>query len=310
MPGMHDAFFRSRSAVGPIASPAPSGPARRAVLACCLATLTAAVGCGRAQLGQTIRLRVAGAQIPVELVSYWLSEARSPGFDVTPVAPVYLSQNGYQALRRGECDIACTDRPPSELEVKDFGEARLVGYRVAYYGFGLYVNLDNPVDAIFAGHLKLAMQKRIADWKQLGGREVPVTIYGPQKGTRGGQLLAQQARIWFSEPTWVALDTPEQIVQKVAEDPGALGFAPIGYDGDVRYLGLKMERHGTPALPSLEEIESGEYGYAKMIYVYAHEPPGRAAQAAIDHLLSERGARFIRKTDLWPVGPERARVTR
>lgn len=280
--------------------------------ACCatlVACLFASAGCGRAQLGQTIRLRVAGAQIPVELVSYWLSQARSPGFDVTPVAPVYLSQNGYQALRAADCDIACTDRPPSELEREDFARTGVIGYRIAYYGFGLYVNLDNPVDSIYAGHLKLAMQKRIADWKQLGGREVPLTIYGPQKGTRGGQLLAQQARIWFSEPTWVALDTPELIVQKVAQDAGGLGFAPIGYDGDVRYLGLRMERHGTPAFPSLDEIESGEYGYAKVIYVYAVDPPGRAARAAIDYLLSERCTRFIRKTDLWPIDSERARVT-
>lgn len=272
--------------------------------------LLTATGCGRVQLGQTIRLRSAGAQIPIELVSYWLGEARSPGFDVTPVAPVYLSQNGYQSLLRGECDIACTDRPPSEMEMKDFGEKKIAGYRVAYYGFGLYVNLDNPVDSIYAGHLKLVMQKRIGDWKQLGGRDVPLTLYGPKKGTRGGQLLAQQARIWFSEPSWVALDTAEQIVQKVSEDPGGLGFATLGYDRDVRYLGLKMERHGAPAFPSLEEIESGEYGYAKVIYVYALDPPGRPAQAAIDYLLSERGARFIRKTDLWPIGPERARVAR
>lgn len=265
------------------------------------------VGCGWNPLRRSFTLRVAGAQIPVELVTSWLNEADEVAFVVTP-ATIYLSQHGFDALRRGECDLACTDRVIEPRELEAFEAAKPVGYRVAYYGYGLYVNVENTVDAIFARHIAMVFQKQVTDWKQLGGPEIPIRLYGPQKETRGGQILARQARIWFDRPTWEPLDTPEEIIRRVEQDPGGLGFAPIGYDGTTRYLGIRMARNADPAWPSLEEIEAGRYGFAKLVYVYALPPPSPGVQAAIDYLYGPRGAAAIEATDVRPIPFERARV--
>ena len=179
------------------------------------------------------KVALGGAQIPVELVQSWLYAARSYGFAATQVPPVYLSQHGVENLARGECDLACTDRLITPRELEQFGDREVVGYRIAFYGYALYVHPDNPLDAVFAGHLKMIFRQRITDWHQLAGEQIPdwqgpIQLYGPPKGTRAGQTLAPLASIWFADATWTELESDAEIVAAVAADPYALGFASIG----------------------------------------------------------------------------------
>lgn len=264
------------------------------------------IGCQAQRVEPQVQLSLAGAQIAVELVESWLQTAKNPYFTITRVQPVYLSQHGYAALARGECDLACTDRLITWRELEAFKDRQPEGTRVGFYGFGLYVNRANPVDSIYAGHLELLFKKKITTWKELGGRDEPVALYGPVKDTRGGTVLARQAGIWFAEPTWTALKSDAEIIGKVAADPAALGFANLGLDHDVRYLGIRMDRHGQAAFPSLEEIESEKYGLAKVIYVYCRTPPSDKATKAIDWLLGERGRQAMASTEVWQIARERA----
>jgi len=267
-----------------------------------------AAGCRSYAPPPAISVRLAGAQIPVELVASWLAAAREYDFQVEQVSPVYLSQHGFEHLRNGTCDIACTDRTITPREYAEFGDRELRGYRIGFYGYALYVHPSNPLDSIFAGHISLLFQKKIRDWKELGPGTGPIRLLGPQKSTRGGAILMQQANIWFAEPTWEALDSDAAVIDAVAADPLALGFASIGLDQGVRYLGLRMERTGPPAFPSLEEIESERYGLAKVIYVYVPAAPTPAARAVIDYLFSPGGRAAMESTHVWPLPRERAEV--
>lgn len=253
-------------------------------------------------------MRLAGAQIPAELVDSWLRSAKSANFLVESVGPIYLSQNGFQNLRDGACDIACTDRLITPREYQDFADRKLRAYRVAFYGFALYVNPANPLDSVFAGHLKSIFRRQIVDWKQLGTPyEGPIRLLGPEKSTRGGMILMRQANVWFDKPTWETLETDRDIVQAVAEDPLALGFAGIGFEQEgARYVGLRMERTAAPAFPSLEEIESERYGLAKVIYLYMPADPDPAIDAVLEFLFSEDGRRVMESTQVWQIDRERA----
>ncbi|MFH1745966.1 MAG: substrate-binding domain-containing protein [Planctomycetota bacterium] len=256
-----------------------------------------------------------GAQIATELTESWLHEAKSYRFQtIRPRNPSW-SEVGFQALAAGECDLACTDRTLSARELQEFGDRRIEGYRVAFYGYALYVHPDNPLDSIFAKHINLVFQQRISDWKELAGQgivglEGPIQLFGPLKTSRGGMILMRRAKIWFTNPTWQPLETDAEILARVADDPLAMGFASVGYDEGVRALGIRMRRTDPPAFPSLEEIESERYGLAKVIYVYMASPPSPEANAAIEYLFSERGRQAIEATDTWPIPWERAAVTR
>ena len=253
-----------------------------------------------------MRLALAGAQIPVELVESWLFDDPQGRFQVERVPPVYLSMHGFAALAQGACELACTDRRIEPRELAEFGARPVAGRRVAFYGYALYVHPDNPLDSLYAGHLKLLLQKKISDWKELGGRAGPIRLLGPRKATRGGEILMRQANIWFADPTWEVRASDVEIIDAVAADPSALGFAAVGFDQGVRYLGLRMDRNDPPAFPSVEEIESERYGLAKVIYVYYTAPPGPNVRAALDYLFSDGGRRAIESTHVWPIAAERS----
>lgn len=247
------------------------------------------------------------------MVESWLRASQTHGFDVQKLWPLDYSQRGFENLARGACDLACTDRLLSPREREQFGDRPVHGYRVAFYGYGLYVHPDNPLDAVFAKHVEMVLQGTITDWSQLAGQAIPdwqgpIRTYGRSKSTRAGMQLSHMARLFVGEPSWTVCESDAEIIAAVASDPYALGFATIGYDQGVRCLGLRMSRHGEPALPSLEEIEREEYGLAKVIYVYYIEPPSLAVQAAVDYLQSDAGRAAIEATDMWAVQPDRAEV--
>jgi phosphate transport system substrate-binding protein len=255
-------------------------------------------------------LTLAGAQIPVSLTRSWLRTAEQPGFRVEVVWPQRYAQDGFDALRKGDCDLACTDRPMTARELPAFENIPLGARRIAFYGYALYVHPDNPLEALFSKHFTLILQGQITDWSQLFDStdppfSGPIHVYGPPKGTRAGQTLAPLARIFLDDPRWTVLDSDAKIVAAVAADPHGLGFASIGYDQDARYLGLRMERRGPAAYPSLEEIEREGYGLAKVLYVYYRTPPRPAVQAALDYLAAPAGHDAIAETDVWPIPNER-----
>lgn len=260
------------------------------------------------------KISLAGAQIPVDLVESWLNDSQQPNFDIRRVGPTYLSQHGFDNLRDGPADVAVTDRPVGKLEFAALCEKgkTVEGMRVGFYGFAFYVNPQNTIDSIFAGHLRYLFQKKTTDWKELapaGSKlEGPIRLIGPEKSTRGGESLMRHANIWFAQATWETKETDSQIVDAVADDPLALGFASLGFDQGVRYLGLRMDRNGPPVLPSLEAIEEERYGYAKVIYVYYATPATPQVQAMLDYLFSPAGVAAIQSTSVWPLAKERARI--
>ncbi|MBK9120440.1 MAG: hypothetical protein IPM18_12690 [Phycisphaerales bacterium] len=227
------------------------------------------------------------------------------------IDPVRYSQDGFAALRAGNCDLACTDRPLGGREMADFGAHPPVGRRLAFYGYGLYVHPANPTDAMYTGHLRAILRGQFNDWKQVAGAAGadyvgPIRVYGTAKSTRAGELLSRLAGIVVAEATWQVCANDEAVLAAVAGDPLGLGLAGLGYDGDdVRYLGLRMTRDGTAVLPSIEAIEEERYGLARMIYIYHAAPPTEAVRAAMEYLASPAGAAAIIATDLWPIAPER-----
>lgn len=292
-----------------IAARIANAPRALLALAITAATLATLPGCGA---GSPIRpLRISGAQVATELVGGWLRRAESPRFDVHYVQPVALSQHGFEGLGAGRIDLACTDRLPAAREraaLADQG-VQLRGWRIGFFGYALYVHPDNRLDSVFAGHVAMLFRNEITSWHELGAGEGRIRLIGPRKATRGGQILAAQARIFIADPTWEVRESDHEIVQSVASDPLALGFASIGFDHDARYLGLKMNRYEEPAFPSLEEIEREEYGLAKVIYVWvrADDPPAPALEA-VEWLRSGVGVEQMRRNRVWPMPADRAEV--
>ncbi|MBW7906359.1 MAG: substrate-binding domain-containing protein [Phycisphaerae bacterium] len=260
-------------------------------------------GCAAPRGSGTHVVSLAGASVPVELVESWLDRAREPRF-VTQRVQFFLSRHGFERLRDGACTLACTDRPISDAERRDFPTPP-IGRRVGFYGYALYVHPSNRVDSIFLGDIRNVFSRKVTNWKELGGDDAPIRLVGPRKSTRGGGVLAQEAGIFINDAPWEVCQTNAQIVAAVAADATALGFAEVGFDRDARYLGIHLRRSGPPSFPSLEEIEACRYPLAQVIHVYCNDPPSPAAAAAIEYLSSDGARRLMESAGVWPIPQER-----
>ncbi len=276
---------------------------RRGLLAGLFGILALAGGCAPGREIHAIRL--SGGQIPTDLVDTWLGQCKDPVFRLSRVGPSAFSIDGFERLAAGECDLACVDRPLTPRELADFPTTP-IGRRVGYYGFALYVHPSNPVDSLFAKHLKMILRGQISDWSEIGGDAGPIRMLGPQRATRGGRLLLGQAGIFFDKEPWQALQPDTAIVDAVAGDPLALGFAAVGYDGSARYLGLRLEREGEAVLPSLEAIEADRYPFAKVIYVYHRADAGANVEEAVRFLFSPAGRAALDRAGISPIPFERS----
>ncbi len=280
-----------------------------------LAALLSAAGCQTTERTPVYALTLAGAQISTDLVASWLDMSEQAEFVVTKRWPLRHAQDGFHALATGECDLACVDRRPGEKERTAFGDQPIGGRRLGIRGLALYVHDQNRLDAIFAGHLRMILRGDVTTWEPLAGDQIPdltgqIRLYARGKDTLAGMQLAQMAGIFMATPPWTVCESDAEVVARVWEDPAALGFAAIGYDGDgVRYLGLRMERAGDAAFPSLEEIEAERYGLAQVIQVYFAQPPSAAVEAALEYLRSDVARARMAATEVFAIPVERSAFT-
>lgn len=268
-----------------------------------LAALALLAGCTGDQRVGAHTIRLAGSALSVELVESWLQRSPQARFNPQRVQ-FHLASHGFNHLRDGTCDLACTDRPPADAELRAFTR-RIAGRRVGFYAYALYVHPSNPIDSAFARDIGPAFAGK-RGWKDLGGEDAPIRLFGPSKSSRGGLILCREARIFMAKAPWQVCERSDEVIAAVASDPTGLGFAEVGHDRDARYLGIRMSRNGPPVFPSLEAIEHGDYPLAELVYVYYTEPARPAVMAALDYLFSDAGREALRATRVWPIPIERA----
>jgi phosphate transport system substrate-binding protein len=159
---------------------------------------------------------------------------------------------------------------PKDLTYKQFATDKLV----------MVVNKQNPVTAITKAQFKDIAAGNIANWKQLGGADLPVKVITgtPTTATRlvvERQALDGQA---FAAGATEVRTTAEEL-KRVSHDPGAIGFI------SERYLS---------APGSNVKAVSGPTASRPWAVVTIGKPSGDV-QRLIDFLLSAEGQKLIQK---------------
>ncbi len=286
--------------------------------------LTCLVGCGgivdgwreswHAARMPDRHLRLAGAQIPLEVVEGWAMRCRSVPFVVQRVGKVRFSHDGFRALANGQANVACTSCTIPWFDAKDYHTAHghlPRGWRVAWDAYALYVHPENPVMEITIQHFRQILRSQITSWGAVGGPQDPITLYGPPRGSRAGRVFMQVARLFFADPPWKQIAEPAQIIEAVGEDPLAIGMTVVGHADVVPYLALKGAIDPVARVPDPDTLEADKWPLLKTIWLWTSDPPDEAAADLIDYLYSDKGQAAIRATGYTPIPRERgaARAT-
>jgi phosphate transport system substrate-binding protein len=219
---------------------------------------------------------------------------------------------GPAALLEGRADLVPMSRPLTPEEVQAF-EAKY-GYppteiKVAADALAIYVEKGNPVTGLTLGQLEGIFSQTyrrgvspIETWGQAGltaewaDRRITLYGYGPEDGAH--QIFQRHALGGGAFRLSLRVEGGcSSIVQGVAADPGAIGFASVFYVCKrVRVVPL-AGADGQFYAPTEENVYSQKYPLIRFLNICVNKPPGQPlsgpAAEYLRFLLSRDGQQII-----------------
>jgi len=220
----------------------------------------------------------------------------------------------YEDLANGAAAIAMADRrmtdaSASVLAAAGYGDLRNSENEiiVAVDGLAIIVHPDNPVRTIATREIAGIFSGEIRNWSELGGRDLPISIYSQPEGF-GARATLEELVL---EPQGAALtaaaveiaDDPERS-DKVATDPGGISFVGFAFIRAARALPIRQEC-GLLSYPTEFGIKTDEYPLSRRLYLYTTGQGTPAhAQRLIDFATSDEAAPYIEDAGFTSLVPE------
>ena len=217
---------------------------------------------------------------------------------------------GIAAIINGTADIANSSRPMSAEEIAQAEANDVVPVPIvfAFDGVAAVVHADNSVTEMTLEDLGKIYRGEITNWSELGGSDVPITLFGRQP-TSGTFVFFRDLVVQgdYAE-SMNQMSGTSAIIEGVAQDVGGIGYAAIGYvKGAEGVAALKIAATDTAEYISPlddEKVFAGEYAMTRPLYQYVNGNPTGALKTFFEFELSEEGQAIVVEEGFLPVTPE------
>lgn len=250
-------------------------------------------------------ITVKGSDTMVILAQRWAEMYQSKHGGVSIRVTGGGSGTGISALINGTTDI-CNSSRPMTLAEKNQLKTRYgspgVEVRAALDGITIYTHPSNPVKTITMAQLKDVFTGRVTNWKQLGGSDARIILYGRENssGTYGFFKEHVLRNLDFASATQTLPGTAA-VVNAVLKDRNGIGYGGYGYTKGVHILGVKATDASAAVTPSEQTVRSGQYPISRFLYLYLRNRPTGALKAYIDWIISAEGQAIVKKVGYFPL---------
>ena len=205
---------------------------------------------------------------------------------------------GIKQVGEGLAGIGNTGRPLKASEIEKYG---LKSFPFAIDGVALAVNPDNPVRNLTTEQVQAIYSGKITDWKELGGTEGAINLYGREDGSGTRETFTDKlfGKGELSSAVNV-VNSNGAMKTAIAQDTRAIGYVGIGHL-DNSIAGVAVDGH----VPSQENAASGEYPVVRNLLMNTKGEPEGLTAAFIDYIYSEPGAKIIEKSGYIPLKREK-----
>ena len=211
------------------------------------------------------------------------------------------SGTGIAALINKKCDIANASRLMKAKEMsraagKNVRPKRVV---VAIDALSVIVNADNGVDKFTKDELGKIFRGEIKNWKDLGGKDMPITLYGRQSNS--GTFVFFRGFILKGDYSskMRRMNGNAQIVSAIGKDVSGIGYVGVGYvknlkGGKVAVAKVAARQGAEYASPlSLKDVKSGKYPISRPLNQYINGNAKGAIKDFIEFELSKEGQKLV-----------------
>uniref|UniRef100_B8IYW2 Phosphate-binding protein n=1 Tax=Desulfovibrio desulfuricans (strain ATCC 27774 / DSM 6949 / MB) TaxID=525146 RepID=B8IYW2_DESDA len=193
---------------------------------------------------------------------------------------------GVQKVGEGIVQIGNTGRALKPAEVEKYG---LVTFPFAIDGVAVAVNPANRVTGLTKAQIKDVFSGKIANWKEVGGADAPISLYVREDGSGTRETFEERALdkgVAASKANVVSSNGAMKTA--VSQDPNAIGYVGIGHlDNSIK--GISIDG----ATPSQENAASGEYKVTRLLYMNTKGEPQGLTKAFVEYIFTPAGQDIV-----------------
>jgi phosphate transport system substrate-binding protein len=267
-------------------------------------SLCAALAVTSAVKGDNITVK--GSDTMVILGQKWAESYMRKRTDTTVQVTGGGSGTGIAALLNGTTDICEASRPMKLAELADFVKkyrAKPHEYKMCLDALSVYVNKENKLEKLSFPQLEAIFTGKITNWKELGGPDAPISLYGRENSSGTYELFKDQVlnKKDFASTTKTMPGTAA-VIQAVANDKTGIGYGGIAYGEGVKALKISVTEDSEAIEPSEATVLSKTYPIARYLYNYV-SPENDSGSVAefITWCKSPEGQAIVKEVGYFPL---------
>lgn len=204
------------------------------------------------------------------------------------------SGKGIEALLAGKTPLAGASRPLSADEKKK----KLLGTAIGYDAIAVFVHKNNPVTKLTKDQLKGIFGGTIKNWKEVGGKDAPITPNTEIAGEKRATMLEFQKLGMDDAPYgkgFKEIDLPRDQISYLAGDETGICSVSLGLLAAVspEVRGQVKAVTVNNVEPTDNNIRSGAYLISRPLLLVTNGLPKGLVKKFIDFMLSSEGQKFV-----------------
>lgn len=243
--------------------------------------------------GQKGVIDIAGgtAHIPV------MKEAARQIMEANPAVRITVAGGGsgvgVQKVGEGIVQIGNTGRALKPAEVEKYG---LVSFPFAIDGVAVAVNPANKVEGLTKAQIKDIFAGKIANWKEVGGADAPISLYVREDGSGTRETFEERALDKGASASGAnVVNSNGAMKTAIGQDPNAIGYVGIGHL-DKSIKGVSVDGMA----PSQENAASGQYSVTRLLYMNTKGEPQGITKGFVDYIFTPAGQEIVSKAGYIP----------
>lgn len=198
---------------------------------------------------------------------------------------------GIAALQNGTVHIANSSR---KIKSKELSAAKASGidprgYAVANDGIAMVLHPSNKVKALTTAQIKDIYTGKVKNWQQLGGDKIPIVIISRDVASGTFEVFNEKALGGAKvDPSAQMLASNNAVVSTVADTPGGIAYAGLGYVNDeVKVVTVNG------IMPSMKTIKDGSYPLSRKLYMYTDGKASGNVASYIGFIQGPEGQKIV-----------------